>query len=366
VFQRVEAVLGVPRHECVRDGGRQFLVARVGVAQRRRAQQRPAVRGVLGRDRRQRGDRIGPLARGVEDEFPPGVECPAVQREVLGDTAPGLGRDRLDAGEFSRRVGVRGDDDGVGGDALAVGLDGRLPVGGVDGTDRRPRLDVRAGLAGAVGQLGRDGAHPVGGDDRLAPREHGEGVPEDAGVGRQRAVEGDPAVERFRELRQERLGEAPPDEVLADRLVGAVEQRLGVLAPERPPEPKRRELVHERHVGVQRRRDGVGGCPERVSQRRAVGRPGDGRARREPPEVERVQVQFRPDGGVAGKEHLEAPVEREPVDLARPDAAADRVRALEDGHVVAQPGQVARRDQPRQSTTGDSDVGHGRGFDRPS
>ena len=116
---------------------------------------------------------------------------------------------------------------------------------------------------------------------------------------------------------------------------------------------------------VERRFDERAGVAEGVGERRAVVRPGDGRARRERPQVEGVEVEFPPDGRVGGEHHLEPPVERVAVDDARADPPAEFLPPLEQRHIQPRVGEVTGGDQPRQPAPDDCDLGHSRPLARP-
>ena len=84
----------------------------------------------------------------------------------------------------------------------------------------------------------------------------------------------------------------------------------------------------------------------------------------EPPERQRLQVQLPAGGRIAGEQHLEAAVEREPVDDPGADATADPLVGLKQFDRGAGRRQASCRDQAGEPSTGDDDV-HARRFGRP-
>ena len=166
---------------------------------------------------------------------------------------------------------------------------------------------------------------PPAGQRRRPVGERVQDEVEKAARRREPLLEEDPAQERGEEgLDGAARDTRPPEGVGGGGLVAAPAEELqhrGAVTHADEPAGKRAEAPHR---GVAR----VGEAAEAPLR-------ADDRASLEQPEVEPVEIEHRPRLAVGRGQHLEAVVEQEPVDGVGPDAAADRVRALEDERLPA-------------------------------
>ena len=258
---------------------------------------------------------------------------------------------RLDAGEQpGRGVAVGRHDHRPRGQRLRRGADAVVrDLGDLDaGADRRRRQDVR--------QLTRQGLHPLGRQRAAAAQEAAPQQVEHPGGRVQGRVEEDPGEERPQHLLDRGLRQAP-----APELLGGAAAAVGKGRPQHVPHGQRR---HPRAVAGMARRepgDAAQGGPSvpRPGQPAAAAVGHGDRAAGERARVQRRDVDQPPQRRVRGQQHLEPPVEPEPVDDVGADAAADVVTRLEHGRPDAGPVQGHRRAQPRQAATHDDDLsGH--------
>ena len=201
-------------------------------------------------------------------------------------------------------------------------------------------------MSTSVRELRRDRPHPAGRQGRRPVGERAQDEVEKAARGREPLLEEDPAQERREEGLDRRARDAGAPEGLGGRgLVAAAAEELehsGAVAHADEPAGERAQAAHR---GVAR----VGEAAEAAVR-------ADDRAALEQPEVEPVEVEHRPGLAVGRGQHLEAVVEQEPVDGVGPDAAADRVRALEDERLPAGGDQRAGAGEAGHPGADDDDV----------
>jgi len=204
---------------------------------------------------RGRRDGVRSVVRAVEDDAPTGAQVAAFgEREVLGDARLRAVR-RRDAGQRLGRLWVGRDDCRVRGQRLAARFDRHPVIVRVECSDAALTLDSRAGGACSVRELGRDRAYPLSRESDCPLRERLVRVLEDVRRRRQRAVEGDTAVERRDEPLDVLAREASRGEIRFDVLPVSVEERLERPVREFPLKAERVEFVSQRHVAVEHRVD---------------------------------------------------------------------------------------------------------------